>query len=109
MSNEKTSEKCIDHLCFTNNTCEDCGLKVDAYGNTEDQFDYCSFPDCGCDGARLCMAGEPSEYACSGNVENMWSGKSPEQVRARNQLVTDVVNANNIAVNIINKKGVSKP
>jgi hypothetical protein len=28
----------------------------DKYGNTEDDFQNCSFPDCGCDGARLCDA-----------------------------------------------------
>lgn len=67
-------EKCIDHLNFTNGICEVCKLPVDAYGNTEDQFDYCSFPDCGCDGARLCGAKEgASEDAQKGNVENMWS------------------------------------
>ena len=30
---------------------------LDQYGNTEaDPFHYCTFPDCGCDGARLCQA-----------------------------------------------------
>lgn len=53
-------EKCVDHLNFTDKTCPDCSLEVDPYGNTEDQFDYCSFLDCGCDGARNCMAGEAS-------------------------------------------------
>ena len=37
-------------------TCAECGLEVDEYGNTEDDFLFCSFPDCGCDGSRLCMA-----------------------------------------------------
>lgn len=78
------SDKCINHLDFTNAICPDCNLEVDAYGNTEDQFDYCSFPDCGCDGARLCMAGEASENANRCNVEGMWSGKSEkEQIRGR--------------------------
>ncbi len=70
---------CVDHLNFTNNTCPDCNCQVDAYGNTEDQFTFCSFPDCGCDGARLCMAREPNEQAATGNVEGMWSGKTKQQ------------------------------
>jgi hypothetical protein len=28
----------------------------DEYGNTESNFRYCCFPNCGCDGARRCMA-----------------------------------------------------
>ena len=47
---------CIDHLHFAGRNCEDCGLPVDQHGNTEDQFEYCCFPDCGCDGARNCDA-----------------------------------------------------
>jgi hypothetical protein len=43
----------------------------------------CMFPNCGCDGARLCMAVEPSRDALSDNVEGMWSGKSKAQRRAR--------------------------
>ena len=78
---------CVDHLNFTNGVCPDCGDAVDAYGNTENQFKFCSFPDCGCDGARLCMAGEASEHALAGNVEGMWSGKTKEQRRAVLDLV----------------------
>jgi hypothetical protein len=59
--------------------CAGCGDPVDAYGNTANAFKYCTFPDCGCDGARLCMAGEASPAAMSGNVEGMWSAKTPEQ------------------------------
>lgn len=85
--------ECIDHINFLNAKCEDCGLDVDGYGNTEDQLEYCSFPDCGCDGARLCDAKEgPSEYAAKGNVENMWGGKSIEQKTARRKLIVDVMN-----------------
>ncbi len=29
---------------------------LDQYGNPPDRVIYCCFPDCGCDGARLCMA-----------------------------------------------------
>ena len=83
--------ECIDHLNFTNGTCPDCGLEVDSYGNTESQFDYCSFPDCGCDGARLCTVGEASKRALSQNVENMWSGKTREQRRAVMTLVGSLV------------------
>lgn len=75
-------ENCIDHLNFIKEQCPDCGLSVDAYGNTEDQFDYCSFPDCGCDGARLCRAKDgASDDACKGNVEGMWSNGSNKKAR----------------------------
>lgn len=85
------TEKCLDHLDFCGKNCPDCGLEVDAYGNTEEQFDYCSFPNCGCDGARLCMATDgASDYASRANVEGMWSRKTPEQRRAVDELVADV-------------------
>jgi len=73
---------CVDHLNFIDTTCPECGLAVDAYGNTDDQFEHCSFPDCGCDGARLCMAGEASDRACEQNVEGMWRGETTEQRKA---------------------------
>ena len=43
----------------------------DEYGNTErEPFTFCSFPDCGCDGARLCQAKSgPSGAACAINIE----------------------------------------
>ena len=39
--------------------------EVDEYGNPIDgsELIYCCFPDCGCDGARLCMAREGANYA----------------------------------------------
>lgn len=90
--------ECLDHLNFVNGTCEDCGLEVNTYGNTEDQFDYCAFPDCGCDGARLCDAKEgASESANDCNVEGMWSGKTQEQRSAVEVLVTSVRLAASIA------------
>ena len=80
--------ECVDHLNFTNGSCPDCGLEVNAYGNTEDRFDYCAFPDCGCDGARLCDAQEgASESANDLNVEGMWAGKTQEQREAVMTLV----------------------
>lgn len=70
--------KCPDHLNFRGQKCEDCGLDVDQYGNTEDQFDNCSFPDCGCDGSRLCMAANgASDDSCSYNVEGMYRLRDP--------------------------------
>ena len=77
-----TADKCVGHLDFTKTVCPDCGLCVDAYGNTEAQFNYCCFPDCGCDGARLCMAGEASARATEQNVEGMWRGKTKKQRQA---------------------------
>lgn len=82
---------CVDHLSFAGATCPDCSLPVDAYGNTEAQFDNCCFPDCGCDGARLCMAPSgASDDACGGNVEGMWTGKTAEQRKAVFDLVGKV-------------------
>lgn len=75
--------RCDDHLDYTGGICPSCNLEVDDYGNTEAQpFDYCTFPDCGCDGARLCMAGEANKDAEKMNVEGMWSGKTMKQRRA---------------------------
>ena len=88
-NSEGTMADCVDHLNFTESTCPDCGLAVDRYGNTEAQFaDYCSFPDCGCDGSRLCQAksgANADAFDC--NVEGMYSGKSHEQRTARMKLL----------------------
>ncbi len=59
--------------------------KFDKYGNEIDgEFLYCSFPDCGCDGARLCMAKNgASDLSNSCNVEGMWShGSDPKCANA---------------------------
>ncbi len=74
--------ECLDHLAFCGEQCPDCKLEVDNYGNTEDQFDYCCFPDCGCDGSRLCTIGNASSLALLQNVEGMWSGKTEAQREA---------------------------
>lgn len=71
--------ECEYHLDHAGGVCPGCGDKVDAHGNTCYDFKYCSYPNCGCDGARLCMAGEPSELACDSNVEGMWTGKTAGQ------------------------------
>jgi hypothetical protein len=62
-------EPCGDHREFAEETCPTCEEPVDAYGNTAYSFKYCSFPDCGCDGARLCMAGNPNDASCALNIE----------------------------------------
>lgn len=67
--------------------CEACGLVPDRYRNTEDDFRYCSFPDCGCDGARLCMAGEASETARDCNVEGMYQRTDIEARVAKMTLI----------------------
>ncbi len=46
---------------------------VDKYGNPigGDILIYCCFPDCGCEGARLCMAESGANFAaCVLNVEH---------------------------------------
>ncbi len=52
-------------------TCEECGLETDKYGNNElEPFTYCCYPDCGCDGARLCQAIEGAgDFALNLNIE----------------------------------------
>lgn len=88
MGNDPRSGACLNHLDFIGTDCPDCGLHVDQYGNTEAQFSYCCFPDCGCDGARLCMAANgPSDNAYSDNVEGMYTGNSLAQRRARVGLI----------------------
>jgi len=64
---------CAEHEPET--TCRGCGLEVDEYGNTEDSFENCSFPNCGCDGARNCMAPSGANYAS--NTLNLEKGRKP--------------------------------
>lgn len=45
-----------NHYCYRGEDCPVCGSPIDDYGNTEGEFKFCCFPDCGCDGARLCIA-----------------------------------------------------
>lgn len=55
----------------------------DEYGNTESNFLYCCFPNCGCDGSRLCMApsgANSNSMKC--NVEGMWDRKDKKAKRA---------------------------
>ena len=71
-----------------NTTCEHCGLPVDAYGNTENEQTNCSFPDCGCDGARLCMAKNgPSRDSERCNVEGMYQRNDPKAKIAKIGLI----------------------
>ena len=66
------AEKCVNHLSIAEELCPDCGLEVDQYGNTEARFDYCCYPDCGCDGARNCDAkGEANNAAVALNREKI--------------------------------------
>jgi len=64
---------------------------VDKYGNplSGDRLINCCFPDCGCDGSRLCMAENgASGDACSNNVEGMWgNGSDPKCAKAVFNLV----------------------
>lgn len=83
--------ECIHLPDYAGETCTGCGEEIDDYGNTENDFRFCSFPDCGCDGARLCMAKNgASERSSHGNVEGMWSGKTREQRAAVAQLVAEI-------------------
>lgn len=64
-----------DHREFSGGICPECKEPVDDYGNTPYSFLYCSFPDCGCDGARLCMAKSGANMASS--VINIERGSLP--------------------------------
>lgn len=69
---------CIHLADYAGEKCAGCGDEIDAYGNTENDFNSCSFPDCGCDGARLCMAPSgASEQSARYNVEGMYRLKDP--------------------------------
>lgn len=72
--------------------CKECGLEVDGYGNTSEDFINCSFPDCGCDGSRLCMAPSGANTDSENcNVEGMHERKDKEAVQAKIGLL-DLVN-----------------
>lgn len=77
-------EYAFDHDPCT--TCDHCGEEVDCYGNTESDFRNCCFPDCGCDGARLCMAGEANKDALKCNVEGMNRINTPRALQGRRDL-----------------------
>ena len=65
-------------------------MKTDKYGNdiNGDKITYCCFPDCGCDGARLCMAENgASEISLDANIENMWNGTNRKSIIARGKLI----------------------
>ena len=71
--NQRLREQAVDGS-DTYQQCEYCDGtgKVDDYGNPSsgDRVIYCTFPDCGCDGARLCQAEKgASERSCMLNIE----------------------------------------
>lgn len=92
MSKKTICEHAFDHEPGT--TCEHCKLLVDAYGNTEEDFLHCSFPDCGCDGARLCMAGKASDDAILGNVEGMYERNDLPAMIGKGQLLRICIERN---------------
>lgn len=68
--------------------CECCKLLVDEYGNTEEDFHNCSFPDCGCDGSRLCQATNgANQNSLKCNVESMYRRKDRAAIEAREDLL----------------------
>lgn len=70
-----------------NSFCSHCQLEIDQYGNTEQDFRNCSFPDCGCDGERLCMVGKPNENAQQCNVEGMYNRSDSVARKAKMDLI----------------------
>ena len=83
MSTEPHCEYIFDHQ--PGEICPHCKMEVNAYGNTEaDPCHFCQFPDCGCDGARLCQATKgPSEDSMRCNVEQMYSRTDKAAVQGR--------------------------
>jgi len=79
-------EYAFDHE--PNEICRHCKLEVDEYGNTEADFRNCSFPYCGCDGQRLCMApsGANSDSLIC-NVEGMYQRSDRVAVKAKLKLI----------------------
>jgi len=72
--------------------CNHCGLQADEYENTSEDFLNCSYPNCGCDGARLCMAPSgPNALAGRYNVEGMYQRTDRAATRAKLGLVTLVI------------------
>ena len=91
LADGETCDLCANHESYPGTICDECKLEVDEYGNTEASFKFCCFPDCGCDGARICMAPSgASDRALGGNVEGMWSGKTRQQRAAVFKLVAEV-------------------
>ena len=82
---ESFCKMAFDHEPGT--TCLECGLVVDRYGNTEQDFLKCCFPDCGCDGERLCMAGKANADAVKCNVEGMYRKLTPKNLKARGDVM----------------------
>lgn len=65
----------------------------DEYGNPMDgsRLIYCCFPDCGCDGHRLCMAENGASERCyTQNIEGMYSRNDPEAQKAKLALIVSV-------------------
>jgi hypothetical protein len=68
--------------------------EVDKYGNpiSGDRLIYCCFPDCGCDGARLCGAEQgASNRAIEQNVEGMYGRRDRVARIARQKLIESVM------------------
>ena len=64
----------------------DIDEETDEYGNPINGYEliYCCFPDCGCDGSRLCMAKNGASDDCfKGNVEGMYrrGGKAARKAK----------------------------
>lgn len=78
----QANEECIYHLDHAGGICPGCKEEVDEFGNTESSFKFCCFPNCGCDGERLCMAGESNKNARACNVEGMWNLKGSKAKKA---------------------------
>jgi hypothetical protein len=68
--------------------------ETDDYGNPKDgsRLINCCFPDCGCDGSRLCMAENgASDRCCRQNVEGMYRRSDKEAIRARLDLYGSIL------------------
>jgi len=79
--------KC-DHEETKGEFCPHCDQQIDAYGNDENSLIYCCFPNCGCDGSRLCSAESgASTMALALNIEGMYESNTP-RARAAKMILT---------------------
>ncbi len=71
-------------------------MEFDKYGNgindiNGDRLVYCCFPDCSCDGSRLCMTENgASDRAFGQNLEGMYHRKDYVAKRAHIELIISV-------------------
>ena len=81
-TSESFCEYAFDHE--PNEICLHCKLEVDKSGNTEEDFLNCSYPRCGCDGVRLCVAKNGANANSKKyNVEGVYQRTDKTAIKAK--------------------------